>query len=363
MSATRQRFLIYGFYGEFNAGDEAILYSLLAMLRSKAPRCSIQVACTARREPISKWYESLDVDPFSVRNLWRLLTALVSRRLIIGGGQMIAGDRSLKNLLLCWMMLLINRTLGKRPVLLGVGVEGLARGRAKRLARLIAGAAWRIACRDQQSLDQLLAAGCPPGKLQLTADLVLSGELLGLAPEPAGPTQPTKTILLVLHHSPLRSYAAAEGTTVAYRRVIAQIRQQAPEHSLTVMAHDCRAKFDAGLLDELASLNEDEGVRYVPLDSLPQALGEYSRAALVISVRMHPLIFAALLGRPWLAVGRSNKVAALADRFGAPHAQSLDQVAPLLAKMLNQASSAPQDAALAEARADAWKNIELVVGP
>ena len=351
------RLLIYGFYGDFNAGDEAILYSLLSMLRSKAPDSQIEVVCTARRESASDWYQSLGVEPFAIRNLRRLLPALVRRRLIVGGGQMIAGDRSLKSLVLCLALVFVNRLAGKRPVLMGVGVEGVDRRRAKLLVKLIGLFATKIACRDQYSLEQLLAAGCSRQKLLRTADLVFSGELRNLAPPPDGTSRGSESLLLVLHRSPLRSYAAAD----AYAQAIHQIRQVAPGAELTVLAHDSRPDFDAGLLDELASLNEDEMVRFVAMESLPQVLREYARAKCIVSVRMHPQIIAATLGKPWVAVGGSNKVAALATRFAAPHAKTLAQVGPMLAKLLEE-SPAADPADLAQAEADAWKNIELVAG-
>jgi polysaccharide pyruvyl transferase WcaK-like protein len=109
---------------------------------------------------------------------------------------------------------------------------------------------------------------------------------------------------------------------------------------------------DRGLLDQLdaaglipAALKERS--RSIAAVDPSEAMGWFSSAALVIAMRLHGLILAALAGSPCAALSYDPKVAAAAAGLGCPwHDLALPPPADLAEQWIALADQAPDPAAL-----------------
>ena len=305
-----RKYVVFGYFGGWNSGDEAILESVRYLLLKKHPEAEVAAICTRVSEAYAQHYQSIGVRVVTARKHREVRDLLKTHQLIIGGGQIITGDRSYKGLLfLIWLIWQGARSPWK-PRMVGIGVEGVHRFFAKWLCRRITARADRVGCRDEYSQAMLRDAGCPTEKLVLTADVVLSSVIR--ANSENVPDDNSKPIAIGLHHSPLRHYAGA----AFYRDLASKIREAFPKRPVVLVSNDIRENFDAGLLNQLAGQFDDEKVLFQHFSSLYDVVGTYASAACVISVRMHPLILALTNNVPVIGVGRSNKVQHLARRVG-----------------------------------------------
>ena len=245
---------------------------------------------------------------------------------------MITGDKSMKGLLLILMLVLINRLCGHRPVMVGLGAEGVCRWRSRFLVGMIVRLCGAVGCRDSYTMDHLRPAVGSSAKLHPAADVVFSSAIWKLA-KPVDTNPPR--IVVAIHNSPLRSY----GTTQFFTDLIREIRIELPDAIVSVAAHDMRERFDAGALVEIRNSLADEKIEYCLYHSLPEFLDLYARSTIVVSARMHPIIIGLVYGKKTLPIADSNKVKSLASEFDLKTLTTKDAPAKfvdLLGKMLDE---------------------------
>ena len=303
------RFAIFGFFGGWNSGDEALFESVRELLLKKYPDAEIVVICTRVRVSYASRYKAIGVRVIPAKSFDEIKGILRTHRLVIGGGQIITGDKSYKGLGFLYWLTRTARRLNQPAQLIGIGVEGVHRRTAKWLCRRIVANTQSVGCRDHYSHQMLRSAGCDESKLRLTADVVLSKILT--FPE-RGSDEMGNAIAIGLHHSPLRSYAGEE----SYRKLVSNLRASMPDRPIVLVSNDAREKFDAGLLDRLAKQIADPMVKSQHFETMDEVIDTYASAACVVSVRMHPLILGLIHGRPVVGIPRSNKVKQLAARVG-----------------------------------------------
>ena len=311
-----KKYLVFGYFGGWNSGDEAILESVRRMLCQEHADAEVVAICSRVRPEYASVYKDHGIKMIEARSLMQIFRTLRTHQLIIGGGQMITGDRSLKGLSFILLLCLIAKFRSGRARMIGIGVEGVSRFRAKWMVRQIASLCECINVRDSYSLEMLQRAGCTPNRLRLAADVVLSGvvvdEPLVNVSNSIESQNETAPIVIGVHHSPVRVYS----NDSLYVDLITAIRKRFPLRKVVVVSNDARQKFDAGLLDELRPLIDDEDVIWQHFESLEKTIDTYRSAACVVSVRMHPLILALIHGVNVVGIAKSNKVITLGNRVG-----------------------------------------------
>lgn len=330
--------LISGFYGAGNAGDEAILASLVGLLRERGYAditvLSIRPEETARRYGVTSIYRGW-------RRAWvAKARAFLRAGIFISGGGGLLQDTTPTFLLrgpVPYYLLIAAwaRLSGCWVLFLGQGV-GPLRGRWVRwLTRWIANHADVITVRDAASLDLLAELGVSRPHRRLLADFVFAGP-------PADPMRAAEV-------------ARQEGLTPGAYRVVVSVRRwpgdeqfypelaafirrilaSRPDAEVVLVpmegeldrvaserlvswvvggggggaAGDLRDRLPApGLLSRLRVL----GTHWQPADL--EAL--VASARLAVGMRLHFLLFAARAGVPVLALNYDPKVAQAMDRLG-----------------------------------------------
>ncbi|MFM7085652.1 MAG: polysaccharide pyruvyl transferase CsaB [Cyanobium sp.] len=319
--------LLCGYYGEHNLGDDALLQVLLQQLPP-----GWQPLVTAHDQALVQ--QAFGVETVDRRRLAAVLAALGRcRALVLGGGSLLQDSTSFRSLLYYAALILAARRRGLPVLLWGQGLGPLRRRRSRLLVRcllpLVNGITWRDPASAQLAAGWGLRAG------------VGSDPVWSLPPHRwqgcGGP--------IVLCWRPVAQLDARGWTTLLAAVDQLAERFQRPVHWLPFHRHQ-----DRDLLQDLqrrgvmpASLLQRSHL--VESADPEAAMAQFSGASLVIAMRLHGLILAALAGSPCAALSYDPKVAAAAaalpcpclDLDGAISATAASELEQSWAALLDQA--------------------------
>ena len=336
--------LLCGYYGEHNLGDDALLEVLLEQLGTGIP-----VVVTAHDQ--RQVEQRFEVATVPRRRLGAVLTALGRcRGLVLGGGSLLQDATSFKSLLYYGALITAARLQGKPVVLWGQGLGPLRRRRSRLLVRALLPLATAIVWRDAASARLAAALGRtdPSG-----ADPVWASEpqqWLGRG----GP-------IVVC----LRPTAQLAGE--AWRPYLEALDQLATAAERPVIWLPFHGQQDRALFADLQAqglLPQGLARRSRQVQALTprEAKAVFASAGLVVAMRLHGLILAAVSGAPTVALSYDPKVQAAALDLGCP-CQVLDaqaSTADLLGIWQDQLDQPPPRARLQELRQRTLPLIDLL---
>jgi polysaccharide pyruvyl transferase CsaB len=307
MGASRLA-LLCGYYGEHNIGDDALLAALLQQLPSGWT-------------PLVTGFDQTELQQrFGVatcprRSLRAVLAALGRcQALVLGGGSLLQDATSWRSLLYYLLLIGAARAAGKPVLLWGQGLGPLRRRPSRLLVRLVLPLVTASSWRDPASAAQVRRWG---GTCLEGSDPVWS--LPPLAWRGSG-----GPIVLCFRSSPLLGPAQ-------WRLLLQALAQVAASSDRQVLWLPFHRGQDSGLLGRL----QDQGLvpealvarsRECPITTPEQAMQLFAGAGLVLAMRLHGLILAALASAPCCALSYDPKVAAAARAIACP---CLDLEAPL----------------------------------
>ncbi len=297
---NRSLVLVCGYYGEHNLGDAALLQVLLKQLPS-----AVTPVVQAGDQPRVR--RAFAVETTDRRSLVGVLKAL--RRcgaLVLGGGSLLQDSTSFRSLLYYGALIVAARCQGKDVILWGQGLGPLRRRRSRLLARWLLGLTTAISWRDPASTQLARHWGlrCLEG----------SDPVWGLPPQPwhghGGPIVVCWRPVSQLDRQGWRTYLEA------LDRLAAQSGR--PVHWLPFHQQQDRQLLawleQQGLLPErLRQVSQ-----LVTVEDPQAAMAQFQAAGLVIAMRLHGLILAALAGSPCAALSYDPKVAEAARGIGCP---------------------------------------------
>ena len=312
---TRDTVLIAGHYGDRNLGDDAIAQVLVRAVAMNQCVRSIRLLTLRNRPDIQTWGRDTDqlyIASWSgVRSLFDLL--LRTRVIIVGGGGILQDSTSIANIAIHTLLPLMLRVFGIRILVVGVGIGPLRRKVSRILVKLLLWGAQLVTVRDPVSYQQSIRMGVAPKKLALTPDLAWAWAsqanfeaacapkrvLVSIRP-PIGPAEvretPTREYLaqVVLILSAISDFAAIHG----YRWFVLST------HPLQDGELVRRAIEHAPRLNPVSALE--------PI-SPSQLFTSFESGDVLVGMRLHAQIFAALNGVPTIALAYAEKVAIVAE--------------------------------------------------
>ena len=165
------KIVISGYYGFANAGDEAMLTAIVKALRSTEKSVELTVI-SGNPEVTSAQHKVNSIHRFSFLEIFN---ALRECDLLLSGGGSLLQDVTSKRSLLYYLFILALGVILKRKVMLfGQGIGPIHGRFMRRLTKLICSHVNLITVRDQDSLYELRRLGVAADKVQLTADSVLT---------------------------------------------------------------------------------------------------------------------------------------------------------------------------------------------
>lgn len=302
------RVLLCGYYGEHNLGDDALLATLLALLPSS---CPVVVTAQDHRQVQAQFGVVTCPRGEPIRLLWALMRTQV---LVLGGGSLLQDSTSQRSLLYYVALILAARLLGRSVLLWSQGLGPLKTRTSRLLARLSLHLVQGITWRDDQSAAMAAAWGihAPVGR-----DPVWSLPRRNAVHSTDGPI--AGAICLCWRPTPLLHDAG-------WRQLENQVIEDAKRHQTPVCLVPFHARQDASLLKACAAKLEAAGLvcqfwrPRTPWDFMEGLASVH----LVVAMRLHGVILAAMADRPLLALSYDPKVDAAATAMAIPSVNLAD---------------------------------------
>jgi polysaccharide pyruvyl transferase CsaB len=318
---ARRGVVLSGAYGMDNAGDEAVLAAIVADLRSIDRLMPITVLSRKPRQTAQELSVTA-YHPFFQLGRW--LAALGRAKLFCSGGGTLLQDVTSRRSL--WFYAFTIRSAHRRGCavqLYGCGLGPFChKHSAQRTARLLNRCVQAITVRDRDSLALLQNLGVTRPQISLAADPALRP----VTP----PVQRERRLGLVLR--PWTDFSAHAEDFAAAVRYAYETYQLVPEFI-------CLAPQDEEAAQAVTAVLEDTIPREMSHD--PQRL---QGAALVLSMRLHGLIFALNGKTPAAGVSYDPKVTAFCREVGFPQIAWETATAQALCRLLDDALTAALDA-------------------
>jgi polysaccharide pyruvyl transferase CsaB len=291
--------LICGYYGEHNLGDDA----LLAVLLDQLPRGCRPVVTARDQEQVRQRFGVATTDRTRLGGVLRALGGCDA--LVLGGGSLLQDATSLRSLIYYAVLMAAARLQGKPVILWAQGLGPLRRRRSQALVRALLPQATAISWRDGASAALARGWGVEA--------VVGSDPVWSLARHTpwhgaGGP--------IVLSWRPV-THLSAQG----WATLLQALARLAPDRPVLWLPF--HQEQDRGLLQGLDQQGlVPEGLRQrsseVHVADPKGALDLFAGAGLVLAMRLHGLILAALAGSPCAALSYDPKVSAAAAAIGCP---------------------------------------------
>ncbi|TYP57815.1 polysaccharide pyruvyl transferase CsaB [Thermosediminibacter litoriperuensis] len=161
------KILVSGYYGFGNAGDEAILMAIVESLKKLDNNISIK-ALSANPKETKRMH---GIDAVHRTNPFLVIKAIAEADLVLSGGggllQDVTSSRSIPYYLL---IVYLAKKMGKRVMFYANGVGPVNRKLNKRLIAAVGNTVDLITVRDDNSRDQLMSLGVKNPPIYVTAD-------------------------------------------------------------------------------------------------------------------------------------------------------------------------------------------------
>lgn len=309
-----KQIVISGYYGFNNAGDEAILDSIVGTLRSLAEKRGESLRFTVLSADPAATAARLHVDAIGRMDVVAVFRAILRSDAIISGGGGLLQDVTGRGISIPYYLglVLLARILGKEAILYAQGIGPIRKKWNRFLTRLIANRASLIAVRDSGSLEELERLGVKRPPLILTVDPVF---LLD-ASDPEG--KAAAFVSTLPEDRPVVGIAvrAWQDEDDTLREIAAAADCIARDLSATTVLIPMHYPGDLVVSEKLAGLMKEKPIILRENLQPQELLTVFARFNLVLAMRLHALIFAAVCGVPMLGIGYDRKVDAFLDRLG-----------------------------------------------
>lgn len=311
---ARRGVVIAGAYGMDNAGDDAVLTAILAQLRRIDGDMPITVLARNPKTTAARFAVE------AVHPLRFLAWHAALRRAALflsGGGSLLQDVTSRRSLAYYLLTIRAARRRGCAVQLYGCGVGPLIRERSRReVSRTLNACADVITLRDSESRDLLAALGVQQPRILLAADPALA-----LTPAPA---ERERAAGFVLRFWP--GFRERVPDLAAAARYVCEKYKLAPVFL-------CLAPEDREAARAVCRVLEAQGVPC----SVSVDARRVGRMSLVLSMRLHGLIFALREAAPAVGVSYDPKVSAFCREAGLPCLSLADAAEDALRTRIDEA--------------------------
>ena len=320
---TRRGVLICGAYGHGNAGDEAILEAIVGEMRAIDPDMPVTVLSrtpgeTAARNGVRALH-TFDFPAF-LRVMRR------SKLFLCGGGSLIQDVTSSRSLWYYLFTLRAARLLGCRVLMYGCGIGPVTRAFDRRLTRRVLNKSVDvITLREESSLDELREYGVTVPEVIPASDPALT--------LPAAEPEAAEAALAELGIEPgtkcigvcVRRWPGFLDRTPAFAEAL---RHAWEVYGLTPVFVSINHRSDGEAAERVCEKLPAGMPRFLLREPMPTPLtiAVLSRMDIVLSMRLHGLIFAAASGVPLAGVSYDPKVTAFLEYAGQKNHLPLEKI-------------------------------------
>lgn len=310
--AMTDSYVIWGGYGGYNLGDEAILWAMSQLISRLRPSARKYVLIRGTISPsIESQYKAWGLTPIDLFS-FRSLAVLRKATVIAGGGGLLDQRNLAWPVVWTSLVLVLGRALGRRPLILCIGAEPIERKATRLIAKYCYSMAEVCTFRDPESADVAREIGIPANRVVVAKDVVFSSDA-SLFPRWKPGNGGEKRITIIVS----KFSASAQGNADYVANLTRGLLDTG--WKIRIVPHDLRKDFDMDPLQRLEKefINEPR-VSICKPQSLGDALELYADSDAVVSNRYHPLILASLIGTLPIAILGTAKVGSLVDALAIP---------------------------------------------
>ena len=313
--------LISGYYGFNNIGDESILRTVIDNLREKLPDIDITVLSHDPAQTSAKY----GVKAARRMSLWDIFRCVLHCDLLLsGGGSLLQDATSARSILYYLFILRLAQLMGKKTFIYSQGIGPISDPRNRRLTASTLRRANGIVVRDAKSRDLLLEIGVPEDLIHVTADPVIrvkkADPALGLS-------------ILEREGCPRREGALTVGWAVKARRrdpvffreiekSIRWLREEYGAHSVLIPFFHSE---DLEVCEAIAGQLEGQAGCLRQKYLSEETLSIIGCMDLLVGVRLHSLIYAAVMGVPMIGISYDPKVDSFLSSIQQPTLCSVEE--------------------------------------
>lgn len=322
------RILISGYYGFDNLGDDTVLFGILSSIRKLRPDTELAVLSN---QP-ERTRELFGIPAF---NRWSLpvITRELMRSdlLVMGGGSLLQDVSSPRSVLYYLGIAALAKMLGKPVVFYAQGVGPINKNFSRKLIRRIVNKVDLITVRDDKSHDDLKKLGVHKPPIYVTADPALAidtrlfpksdgAEILrefGVFPAAEGERERT----------PLAGVAIRNWNTPhPYLDVLARACDELCRRGWRVVFIPMQYPGDVSVSEKVAALMEEPAVILNRQFSFRDISSIISNMDMIVGMRLHSLILAALYEVPFVPLSYDPKIDRFVHRLGLPQGEPVTSV-------------------------------------
>jgi polysaccharide pyruvyl transferase CsaB len=291
--------VIAGYYGCNNAGDEAMLDSIISGLRRKMPQIVINVISG----DINKTFERFNVNAVKRYRYLKLRKAIKNTKLLIfGGGNIFQNTTSSRSLLYYIFLISLAYKSKRKIMLLGNGIGPISGKKYLKKIQKHLNMVNVITLRDKESEDFLISNGISKPLIRITTDPVYS---LNTADLEKHDTKNMKCIGVSLRdwpHIDLSTLTTFFDFLISKKGFSITFIPMQPHRDLTVIY-----KVMSKMTNKATILKES--ISHLEL------LKEFNNFDFVIGMRLHSLIFSAIYEKPFIGIEYDPKISVLVKEF------------------------------------------------
>ena len=307
----RDGVLVCGAYGRGNAGDDAILEAIVAELRELDPDLPIWVLS---RNPDSTRL-TYRVNSIYTFNFPRFLRRMTKTRLYInGGGSLMQDVTSHRSLWFYLFTISAGKILGNRVLMYGCGIGPIrSESNRRRAAKVLQKRVDAITLRDTHSREELKRMGVDHPEIILSADPTV---IL-----PAAAPQVVDGILEREGLDPNGSYIGFTLRPWPGFKEKAEIFAAAADYAyrkygLTPVFLPIERRLDLGAIRQATASMTAPFHIIENTGSSAHTIGLFARMKVVVSMRLHALVFSASQGVPLVGVVYDQKISSFLSYIG-----------------------------------------------
>jgi polysaccharide pyruvyl transferase WcaK-like protein len=318
------RYLLYGYYGYGNFGDDLLLRAVVEGISRRDPKASFDVhglmpvsgcADSVRFPGIARYLQGIRRRPWNIFFYLIALARLLEKVdvFVIGGGTLfIDKGRFNSSLALLYVATLYARLRHRRVVIIGVSADRLTHPISLWLTRRILGSAEFVTMRDEPSLSY--ANLVVPERLYLSSDLVFSLDL-GIPSARQASRAPVIGLCFIDYY---RTVEFSESRHAAYRQAITDlIERYCDIWNIAVITFQRGiGQRDDWLVEALAERFSNIPVFHVA--TLEDAQRMAASVDIFVTTRFHLGILGAIWGKSVVVIDHELKMATLASDFSFP---------------------------------------------
>ncbi|MBN2795960.1 MAG: polysaccharide pyruvyl transferase CsaB [Clostridia bacterium] len=300
------KILISGYYGFGNIGDEAILKTMIDALNQLEHPLSLTVLSNTPEETISHF----KINAVNRSKIGPVVKAIRNCDVLISGGGSLLQESTGKLSIFYYLFIyFVAMAYKKKIIVFSQGIGPVYRNISKRLIAYVFNKVHSISVRDRQSKEELVAYGVKADKIIVTADPVMAFEQQTLKPEHF-------ILSNYNHYDPnLKTigFALKNNKSQDASKAFVEIIRKLKETPCNIVLVPFHFKEDQALIEEIVSELQEEVIAVKNRLSVDEMLNVIQSMDVLVGVRLHALIFAAVVNTPMVGISYDPKIDAFLE--------------------------------------------------